>query len=92
MTQELIKLRISRLICDEVSQRGLASYGSAYEKINDAWEQAEHRKSALRIAFTPEEVEDLRNECMLSMDSDWDSEIVTPWRNLARQIDKAVSA
>ncbi len=84
---QTFNLRISSLIADEVCQRGLHEYGSAYEKISNYWFERPNNKP-FKLAFTLNEVEQLRQECQYAVESDWDKSLVRPYSALLRQIEK----
>lgn len=84
---QTFNLRVSPLIADEVFQRGLYEYGSAYSKIYDYWSERPNNKP-FKLQFTLDEVEQLRQECQYAIDSEWDSGLIRPYAALMRQIEK----
>jgi hypothetical protein len=83
------KLRISSWIADEVVNRQLHVYGSAFVKITEAYEH-NPRSKFYTLAFTADEVNQIKAEAEMgaSPDNGWDGSLRVPFKALLRQIAK----
>ena len=91
MTEQMFELRISNFIADEVNGRQLDVYGSAFVKIQNAWDaDLGHRKKHYQIKFTADEIDQIKDEAerVASPLNNWDGYLKVPFKALLKQIAK----
>lgn len=86
MTEQMFALRIGKTFANEVADRQLAQYGTAFVKIADRYEQGQRKPYTMQ--FTTEEIELIKSECdwVNSRGCDWDAYLKTAYRGMLRQI------
>ena len=86
MTEQMFALRIGKTFANEVSDRGLAEYGSSFAKIAERYEEGQRKPYTMK--FTAKEIEELKSECawVMTPGCDWDADLKIAYRGLLKQI------
>jgi hypothetical protein len=91
MTEQMFALRIGFTFANEVSDRGLSEYGSAFAKIAERYEQGQRKPYIMK--FTADEIDLIKSECewVNTPSCDWDGYLKTAYRGILRQIAKVTA-
>jgi hypothetical protein len=85
-TEQVFELRIGFTFANEVSDRGLAQYGSAFARIAERYEAGQRKPYMMK--FTADELELIKSECewVNTKACDWDGYLKTAYRGMLKQI------
>jgi hypothetical protein len=91
MTEQMFALRIGTTFANEVADRQLNQYGTAFAKIAERYEQGQRKPYTMH--FTAEDIELIKSECdwVNSRDCNWESYLKTAYRGMLRQIAKVTA-
>lgn len=84
--EQMFALRIGFTFANEVTDRQLGQYGSAFAKIAERYEQGQRKP--YRMKFTSDEIQQIKFECdwVNTSGCDWDAYLKTAYRGVLRQI------